>query len=303
MDGMVALPGGRVDIGAPEHHLDTITGQQLYPRDWFADETPQHTVTLGAIHMDRTPVSNSQFAVFTDATGYVTAAERRGAGLIYGATYWLSQPGACWRQPVPGVDAVTERPEHPVVHVDHGDAAAYAAWAGKRLPTEAEWEYAAHGPGWRPWPWGSDWDRNLANTAEYWVGHVRDINDWRSWWAHRVAVHGPAPATLPVGSFSPHADSPLGVADMAGNVAEWTASTYGPYDPGRTYDPAFTAAMRQGYRVVRGGSWKHFRFQTRTTERIACVPYYSSFEIGFRCVRDDQQPDDRPNEKNEAISA
>lgn len=304
---MVYLPGGRVDIGAPEDHLDMISGQQAYSRDWFADEAPQHIVTVSAVHIDRTPVTNSQFATFAAETGYVTAAEVRGAGLVYGsvcdsvygAAYWTMQAGACWRQPVPGVDAVTERPDHPVVHVDHNDATAYARWAGKRLPTEAEWEYAAHGPAWRPWPWGADWDADLANTAEYWVGRpIQGIDDWRSWWADWVAVNGSSPVTLPVGLFSPHGDSPLGVADMCGNVAEWTASPYHPYSPSRTYDPAFTAAMRHGYRVVRGGSWKHFRLQTRTTERIACVPYYSSFEIGFRCIRDY-----RPNQKDEGSSA
>lgn len=286
MGETVSLPGGQVDIGAPEAHLDTISTQQAYSRAWFADEAPQHVVTVDAIHLDRAPVTNAQFAAFAAATGHVTAAERRGTGLIYDAAYWTMQPAACWRQPAPGIDAVTERPEHPVVHVDYDDATTYARWAGKRLPTEAEWEYAAHGPHWRAWPWSSDWDPDLANTAEYWAGSIGSINEWRSWWARRVARRGTGPATLPVGLFSPHGDSPLGVADMCGNVAEWTASPYHPYSPSRTYDPAFTAAMRRGYRVVRGGSWKHFRLQTRTTERIACVPYYSNFEIGFRCARD-----------------
>jgi formylglycine-generating enzyme required for sulfatase activity len=286
---MVSLPGGRVEVGAPEHHLDTITGQQPYGREWFADETPRHPVMVGSIDMDRTAVTNTEYAVFVTATGYVTAAERRGSGLVYGATYWEALAGVCWRRPAPAVDALNDRPDHPVVHVDQADAAAYAAWAGKRLPTEAEWEYAAHGPDWRPWPWGSTWDRRRANTAEYWAGPVHGIDAWRAWWARRLAMHGPAPATTPAGQFSPGGDSPLGVADMAGNVAEWTASPYHPYGSNRTYDPAFAAAMRNGYRVVRGGSWKHFRFQTRTTERIACIPDYASFEIGFRCVRNRQQ--------------
>jgi formylglycine-generating enzyme required for sulfatase activity len=79
---------------------------------------------------------------------------------------------------------------------------------------------------------------------------------------------------------------------MAGNVAEWTASLYTAHDPGRAYDPGFEAAMRQRYRVVRGGSWKHLRYQVRTSERIACLPGYSSFDIGFRCAAG-TPPDDK----------
>lgn len=81
-------------------------------------------------------------------------------------------------------------------------------------------------------------------------------------------------------------DSPFGAVDMAGNVAEWTATAYLAYDPDRAYDPGLTTAMRLGYLVVRGGSWKHFRYQTRTSERIACTPTYSCFDIGFRCAID-----------------
>ncbi|WP_040781597.1 formylglycine-generating enzyme family protein [Nocardia pneumoniae] len=283
---MVYIPGGRVDIGAPEPHLDDIASQQHYGRTWFEDEAPQHTRAISAYYIDRTPVTNAQYAAFVDATGHVTRAERRGFGLVYGPTFWLQQPGTCWRTPALGVDAVAERPDHPVVHVDHADATAYASWARKRLPTEPEWEYAAHGPRWSPWPWGEQWDPARANSAEFWAGPLSDLDGWRRWWMRRYAVDGPAPSTTVVGQFSPAGDSPFGVADMSGNIAEWTASTYDPYDPHRSYDPAFAAAMRYRYRVVRGGSWKHFRFQTRTTERIACLPDYNCFDIGFRCVAD-----------------
>lgn len=286
MRDMVYIPGGHVDIGAPAPHLDEIASQQHYDRAWFEDEAPQHVRAVNAYYIDRTPVTNNQYAAFVDATGYITGAERRGFGLVYGPKFWLAETDASWRHPGPGVDAVTERPNHPVVHIDHADAAAYAAWAGKRLPTEIEWEHAAHGRRWSPWPWGTDWDPALANSAEYWAGPLRDLNGWRQWWKHRYAVDGPSPATTAVATFSPDGDSRFGVADMSGNVAEWTTDIYHPYDPSRSYDPAFAAAMRQGYRVVRGGSWKHFRFQTRTTERIACLPDYSCFDIGFRCVAD-----------------
>jgi formylglycine-generating enzyme required for sulfatase activity len=285
MSAMIRIPPGPGVIGSPEEHLDQVAAEQHHARAWFEDESPQHPVQVEVFWMDRTPVTNAMYARFADATGYVTAAERRGFGLVYGSRYWEKLPGTCWRCPVPGQDVLAGRGEHPVVHVDFDDAAAYAAWAGKRLPTEAEWEYAAHGPAWAPWPWGAQWSPALANTAEYWAGHaIRDAGGWQAWWDRWHAGHGPLPATTPAGSHSPAGDSPFGLADMAGNVSEWTASYYTAYDPGRGYDAGFEAAMRQGYRVVRGGSWKHFRYQVRTSERIACLPGYSCFDIGFRCA-------------------
>jgi sulfatase modifying factor 1 len=287
MPAMILIPGGEAMVGSPSEHLDAIASQQHFGRDWFEDESPQHTRTIQPFRIARNPVTNREFATFADDTGYVTSAERRGFGLVYAARCWEKQPGVCWRTPAPGLDAARQRPGHPVVHVDHADAGAYAAWAGLRLPTEAEWEYAAHGSGWRPWPWGGDWDPDAANTAEYWAGGpIRDFASWRIWWTRRHAEHGPAPSTTPVGQFSPHGDSPFGVCDMAGNVAEWTASSYGPYDPSQEYDEGYRAAMKLGYVVVRGGSWKHFRFQTRTSERIACSADYSTFDVGFRAACD-----------------
>jgi formylglycine-generating enzyme required for sulfatase activity len=290
---MILVPAGPAMIGSPEAHLDQVTAEQHHARAWFEDETPQHARQIQAFWMDRTPVTNAMFAEFTEATGYLTAAERRGFGLVYGARYWVRQPGACWREPAPDTGALPGRDQHPVVHVDHADAAAYAAWAGKRLPAEDEWEYAAHGPDWSPWPWGAQWNPALANTAEYWAGNaIRDTDRWRAWWTRWFAFRGPLPATTPAGSHSPDGDSPFGLADMAGNVAEWTASPYAAYDPGRACDAGFETAMRHGYRVVRGGSWKHFRYQARTSERIACLPEYSCFDIGFRCAAD-TPPDDK----------
>ncbi|WP_306365286.1 SUMF1/EgtB/PvdO family nonheme iron enzyme [Nocardia sp. CC227C] len=286
MRDMITIPAGTVEIGAPDHHLDTIAAQQPYDRAWFEDEGPQHLLDIPTFQIDRTPVTNRDYADFVDATGYATAAEQRGFGLVYGHAYWQSEPGVCWHTPAPRVDAVTDRPDHPVVHVNHADATAYATWAGKRLPSEAEWEYAAHGPAWTPYPWGSDWNPLLVNSVEQWAGHIQTLDQWRAWWHERYDQHGCTPGTTPVGAYSPGGDSMFEVADIAGNVAEWTASSYRPYDPSATYDPALAAAMLHGYRVVRGGSWKHLRWQVRTTERIACTPDYSCFDLGFRCAAD-----------------
>ncbi|MFJ4917252.1 formylglycine-generating enzyme family protein [Streptomyces sp. NPDC088726] len=259
--------------------------QQHYGRSWFEDESPQHTVTVPAFHLDRNPVTNKEFARFTAATGYRTAAEIRGTGAVYGGDYWQMLPGANWHHPGGPGDDADSRPDHPVVHVDHHDATAYARWAGKRLPTEAEWEYAAHGTGWRPWPWGTTWDATRALCAESRAdGQLDGLTNWRRYWNDHFAQHGTRPGTEPVGTRSPFGDSPLGASDMAGNVSQWTSSAYELYDPARTYDRMYHAAAGR-YMAVRGGGWMHLRFQVRTTERFAAAPDYSNHALGFRCAR------------------
>ena len=283
---MAAIPAGAAVIGSPEAHLDAVAAAQHYPRTWFEDEAPQHRVSVDGFRIDRHPVTNAAFDAFAAATGYLTLAERRGFGLVYGDSYWQERPGACWRHPGGPDDSIDGRMNHPVVHVSHADALAFAAWADKRLPTEAEWEHAAHGQAWRCWPWGNHWDPRKANSAELWAGQpIAGFAAWRTWWGTRRARNHDTPATTPAGSFSPDGDSPWGVADMAGNVAEWTATTYQPYDPSRRYDPVYAAAAGR-YVVVRGGSWMNFRYQLRTSERIACDPSYENFATGFRCAAD-----------------
>ncbi|MCB5911055.1 formylglycine-generating enzyme family protein [Streptomyces pinistramenti] len=281
--GMVHIAAAQVVIGAPDQHLDELACAQHYGRSWFEDEAPQHTVRLDAFLIDRYPVTNAQFATFTAATGYRTAAERRGFGLVYGETYWLPQPGACWRHPGGPHDVIDDRMDHPVVHVDHADATAYAHWAGKRLPTEAEWEYAAHGTTWRSWPWGNTWEPDNALTCDSIHAPGADFPQWRAWWARHFARQGTVPGTSPVGTRSPAGDSPFGVGDMAGHVGEWTADRYELYDPQRAYEPIYHAAAHR-YRAMRGGGWMHFRHQTRTTERFTTDPAYSNHAIGFRCA-------------------
>ncbi|SEO89527.1 formylglycine-generating enzyme family protein [Actinacidiphila rubida] len=283
--GMVDIPAGTVVIGSPEDHLDDVTNGQQYGRSWFEDESPQHPVDVGGFWLDRHPVTNAAYARFTEATGYRTAAEERGAGAVYADSYWQMLPGASWRHPGGPHDSVTERTDHPVVHVDHADATAYARWAGKRLPTEAEWEYAAHGPQWRPWPWGSTWDPARAVCAGYQGSPIDDLAGWGDWWKGHFAEHGTVPGTAPIGARSPAGDSPFGVGEMAGNVSEWTAAPYRLYDPARSYDPMYHAAVGR-YITVRGGGWMHLRHQCRTTERFAAAPGYSNHTLGFRCALD-----------------
>ncbi|WP_216898401.1 formylglycine-generating enzyme family protein [Nocardia alni] len=296
-DNMVWVPPGLVEIGSPEQHLASLADTQHYSRTWFDDEAPQHTVTIDGFWMDRYPVTNAEFAEFTTATGWVTAAERNGDGLVYGPDYWRPIPGISWRHPHPDIDAVADRPDHPVVHVDHNDATGYAQWAGKRLPTEAEWEYAAHGPSWQAWPWGSEWSRLLANTAEYWANApMRELADWKRWYTGHWTDHGPAPATTAVGMF-PASISPVGCHDMAGNVTEWTSSPYRFYGSAN-YADGFGAAARLGYIVARGGSWKMMRLQTRTSERICGIPEYEAYDLGFRCAATAPAPNQTPATDN-----
>ncbi|MEU5764170.1 SUMF1/EgtB/PvdO family nonheme iron enzyme [Nocardia sp. NPDC047648] len=297
MINMVWIPGGATVIGSPEHHLASLSGEQHYDRAWFEDEAPQRVVQVPGFWLDRTPVTNLEFAEFVDATGWMTYAEQAG-GLVYGPDYWRQMPGICWRHPHPDIDAVADRPNHPVVHVDHDDASAYARWAKKRLPTEIEWEYAAHGPHWRAWPWGSTWRPEMANTAELWAGtELRNLADWKSWYEVYWRENGPAPGTVPVGALFESA-SPFGVLDMAGQVTEWTSSLYGPYG-GAALDAGFAAAAGLGFRSARGGSWKMMRWQTRTSERICGVPDYSAFDLGFRCAADRPAPQSITSDNHE----
>jgi formylglycine-generating enzyme len=281
---MIQLPSGPVELGSSEQHLDDVAASQHYKREWFEDESPQHRDQVQSFWIDRYPVTNAQYAEFCGTTGYRTEAEVRGFGLVYGATYWEEMDGVCWRHPGGLDDSASDRPDHPVVHIAYADAAAYAAWAGKRLPTEPEWEYAAHGPDWRCWPWGNAWEPANANSAEYWYGEpISDFRAWHTWWARHREASGGVPATTAVGSFSAVGDSPFGVCDMAGNVSEWTGSTYMLYDPDRQYHPTYEMAAGR-FKVLRGGSWMNFRYQMRTSERFASDAAYSSISIGFRCA-------------------
>jgi formylglycine-generating enzyme len=287
-DQMVLVPGGRFRQGSPETVLDLLErSDQPFPRRWFADETPTFDQSLRPYLIDRFPVTVGEFARFAAETGHRTDAEKRGFGLIYGAGGWREEPGACWHAPggaglrVPGYD------RHPVVHVSFQDAGAYAQWAGKRLPAEPEWEYAARGPEFRIWPWGDVWDPDKANTTEFHASGFTSYAAWQQWWAETCEHDGVLPLSTPVGAFSERGgDSPFGCADMAGNVYEWTATASHLYNDGVDCDPTVRMALGR-YRVIRGGSWMNLRYQVRCGERMHGDPTgWSSFAHGFRCARD-----------------
>jgi len=282
---MVHVPAASFMVGSPDWVVDWLQQEgQPFPREWFTDETPQCAVAVDAFWIDRNPVTNGQFLKFIDDTGFVTAAERRGYGMVYTDHYWEEVDGASWRTPGGPGTAIEDRLDHPVVLIAWTDATAYADWAGLRLPTEPEWELAARGADYRLWPWGDEWCIDNANSAEYHVGKaVGSLGAWRDWWASVHAVHGSLPQTTPVGAF-PGGASPSGALDMAGNVYEWTSSLCALYGPAESYDPMFRRAEGV-YRVLRGGSWMNFRYQLRCSDRMYGDPAdWSNFALGFRCA-------------------
>ncbi len=217
---MIAIPAGEFTMGSD-----------------VEDERPPHTVFVDGFEMDKLEVTNQEFERFVQETGYVTDAEKAG--------------DTSWRYYAEG------KPQHPVVKVSWNDAVAYCGWAGKRLPTEAEWEKAARGTDARTYPWGNQWDAAKANAKE--AGHR---------------------GTTAVGSF-PAGASPYGVLDMAGNVAEWTTDWFKAYPGGDFYSPYFG----EKYRVIRGGGWFSDQNLVRTTERSCSGVELANDDVGFRCAR------------------
>jgi formylglycine-generating enzyme required for sulfatase activity len=243
-------------------------------------ERPVHEVTLDAFWLDRAEVTNEQFAAFVAETGYETTAEREGGGWIYTEGNWTFVEGADWRHPQ-GPDSNLEGLDtHPVVQVSWEDAAAYAEWAGGRLPTEAEWEYAARGPQSVVYPWGNEFKRENLNYC-----------DWNCPfnWADRRIDDG-YQFTAPVGTH-PGGASWVGAQDMAGNVYEWVNDWYdiGYYERSPVNNP--TGLASGDVRVLRGGSWSDYVRDTRAASRSSGNPGYRSYNVGFRVAEPLSDPD------------
>ncbi|MFJ4658860.1 formylglycine-generating enzyme family protein [Nocardia sp. NPDC088792] len=278
--GMVALPGGEFVMGT-----DDSAG---YPTD---GEGPPRTVRLSPFLIDACAVTNDAFTEFVDATGYATEAEQIGwsyvfAGFLPAALrrdsprpertpWWCGVSGATWRHPEgPGSD-LADRGRHPVVHVSWNDAHAYAGWAGKRLPTEAEWEYAARGGsiGTR-YPWGDDLDPD---------GEYR-CNIWRGTFPTKNTADDGYRGTAPVDAFQPNG---FGLYNTCGNVWEWCADWW-TTDHGAAplIDPHGPEAGSG--KVIRGGSHMchdSYCFRYRVAARSANTPDSSAAHTGFRCAR------------------
>lgn len=262
-----------ITIPAGEFHMGASSASGGLP-----DEQPERSVFLSAFSIDRFEVTNEAYFHFVSTTGHRMPENHNPA-----ATLWKD------RAPVHGIE------RHPVVNVSWTDADAYCRWAGKRLPTEAEWEKAARGTGGRRYPWGNHWDVSLANSASFWAGRTVEFEsgaDWEAFWvkgegariAKEKGLNGEV-LTMPVGSF-PAAVSVYGLYDMAGNVAEWVQDWYDPnyYPTAPLTNP--TGPERGAIKSMRGGSWLKPAVSLRTSDRDWGTMDSRPSGTGFRCAQD-----------------
>ena len=244
-----------------------------------SEEKPAHTVYLDAFWIDRTDVTNSQFKRFVNDSAYQTEAEKAGSSTMYiydvRAKDWEPRDGANWLHPQGPSSGLAGLENHPVVHVSWYDAAAYCDWAGRRLPTEAEWEKAARGTDGRAYPWGNQKPGGkLLNFAD------KNINlDWAE-----NSINDGYRYSSPVGNY-PAGASPYGALDMAGNVYQWVADWYSEtyYQSKSTWrNPTGPDSGQE--RVLRGDSWASFIDNVRSSSRDRRDPATTYDNIGFRCA-------------------
>lgn len=310
--GMVWIPGGEFTMGSDDPDAKT-------------DEAPPHKVKVNGFWIDETPVTNRQFQSFVEATGYITTAERAPtieeimkqvppgtpppspdllipASLVFKPSkgpvplissyiWWEWKPGANWRHPLGAESSIVGKEDHPVVHMSWDDANAYATWAGKRLPTEAEWEFAAYG--------GQEKIKYVWGNEEF-TEESPQANIWHGRFPYESTKPDSYMGTTAVKTFKPNG---YGLYDMAGNVWQWCSDLYhvsyyneqaekglviNPTGPVKSYDPDEPCATK---RVHRGGSFlchKSYCKGYRITARMKTCPDTSLNHLGFRCVKDAQ---------------
>ena len=286
------------DASALGHSLVTLAGGEFtmgsdaglgYPGD---GEEPARKVTVDPFRIDKFAVTNEQFARFVDATGHVSEAERFGwsfvfAGLlpddfvetrgVVGAEWWRQVYGAQWRHPEGPHSDISSRLDHPVLHVSWHDAQRYCAWAGLRLPTEAEWEFAARGglEG-RQYPWGDDLMHGDTHHCNIWQGTFPNHN------TNDDGYYG----TAPVSAYEPNA---FGLHNVVGNVWEWCRDWFDAefHQRGPRDNP--TGPSNGQNKVMRGGSFlchESYCFRYRVPARSSNSPDSSTGNLGFRGAAD-----------------
>lgn len=289
-DSMIDLPGGSFLMGTED--------AEGFPTD---GEGPVREVRIDPFAIDAYAVTNARYAAFVDATGYVTDAQRFGWSYVFakflpgelrrvsrrpqGTPWWCGVQGAYWRQPEgPGSD-VDGRGDHPVVHISWADALAYCQWSGARLPTEAEWEYAARGGLVEArYPWGDDLTPDGEHRCNIWQGTFPVKNTGED--GHL--------GTAPVNAYEPNG---YGLYNVAGNVWEWCADWFSPdwHRTGPRRNPAGPASGET--RAMRGGSYMcHHSYcnRYRVAARSRNTPDSSSGNLGFRIVKDLGREASRP---------
>lgn len=268
-EGMVYVPGGRTLIGddTGDEHDHAPHGRHN------GSSKPVFWADVEAFFLDKHPVTVAQFGQFVEATGYVTQAERFGDAAVMDEVTmnWGLVRGANWRFPF-GPNGPAAPVDHPVTQVSWHDAVAYCTWAGKRLPTEVEWEHAARGArnSRQLYAWGNDLVVDSRYKANIWQGTFPYQNRGEDGYAY----------TSPVGAFG---ETELGLTDMGGNVWEWMEDWYRPYsERGTPFEPT-----AQSEKVQRGGSFQCNECQGfRVYTRAHSTPETSLFHVGFRCAQD-----------------
>jgi formylglycine-generating enzyme required for sulfatase activity len=266
-ENMVLVPEGSFLMGSTEEEIDAIHKAYGVDRVMYEAETPQRRIGLPGFYIDKHEVTQGDYAGFLQATS-------RDAPFV--DAEWAALYNWVDGKPPDGLE------NHPVVLVSFDDAAEYCRWAGKQLPTEAQWEKAARGADGRQYPWGDGWDRTRLNSAAAWApADFPTSEDWLAWWktTYHGELRGGVITTKPVGAY-PQGASPCGALDLAGNVFEWTRDWYDAYPGSKYKNPEFG----QQYRAIRGGDWYLDPIYTRTAARLRSPPDHKVPTIGFRCV-------------------
>ncbi|TYP79769.1 formylglycine-generating enzyme family protein [Paenibacillus methanolicus] len=281
--GMIKIPGGAFRMGTDDKNVFSLDG-----------EGPSRLVTIDPFYIDETAVTNAQFLAFVDATGYVTEAEQYGWSFVFhlyvperlrpcvtsvvqNAPWWWNVAGAYWGAPEGPGTSIEDRLSHPAVHISWHDASAYAKWAGKRLPTEAEWEYAARGGlDGKRYPWGDELTPDGEHRCNIWQGTFPRVNE----------VEDGYEGTAPARSFEPN---DFGLYNMAGNVWEWCSDWFSPeyHRSGESVNPRGAAGGET--RTLKGGSYlchQSYCNRYRIAARTSNTPDSSTGHMGFRCAAD-----------------